>query len=147
MGKTYQSTPRQPNLTDWINLVSIFNEAQSQRLFLPEVLNNIDSEANSYAKWYQKGQEQKLDTYSLASYLDYKTYIHGDILTKVDIAAMMNSLEVRTPFIDVEMVNLMAQIPTKFKISRNFNGTWEKKKILNTIAAKRFGIEIGRAHV
>jgi len=141
VGKTYQSTPRQPNLTDWINLVSIFNEAQSQRLFLHEVLNNIDSEANSYAKWYQKGQEQKLDTYSLASYLDYKTYIHGDILTKVDIAAMMNSLEVRTPFIDVEMVNLMAQIPTKFKISRNFNGTWEKKKILNTIAAKRFGID------
>lgn len=139
VGKNYLSTPRQPNLADWINLVGIFNEAQSKKLFNGEVFRKIDIASNVYEKWYQKGKEQQLDTYSLASYLDYKTYIHGDILTKVDIAAMMNSLEVRTPLIDIDIVNLMAQIPTKYKISRNYDGSWQKKKILNSIAAKRFG--------
>ena len=54
---------------------------------------------------------------------------------------MMNSLEVRTPLIDLSIINLMSKIPSKHKISRNFNGSWQKKKVLNAIAKKRFGNE------
>lgn len=130
-GKTYPTTPRTPNLDDWNRLVAIFNKEQAHIL---------EGESTSiYAHWYNKAKAQKLDAYSTASYLDYKTYIHGDILTKVDIASMMNSLEVRTPLIDIDVVNLMAKIPTKHKISRDRDGKWQKKKILNTIAEKRFG--------
>ncbi|MCF6212482.1 MAG: asparagine synthase (glutamine-hydrolyzing) [Flavobacteriaceae bacterium] len=139
VGKTYASTPKNPDLKDWINLIAYNNDVQLQKLFKPEVYKEIDSNEDVFAKWYKKAKDQKLDTYSLASYMDYKTYIHSDILTKVDIAAMMNSLEVRTPLIDVEVVNLMAQIPAKHKISRNYDGSWQKKKILNSIASKRFG--------
>jgi asparagine synthase (glutamine-hydrolysing) len=139
VGKTYASTPKNPDLNDWINLVGYNNDAQLKKLLIPDVYRKINPQENVFAKWYLKAKEQKLDTYSVGSYMDYKTYIHSDILTKVDIAAMMNSLEVRTPLIDVEVVNLMAQIPSKFKISRNYDGSWQKKKILNTIAAKRFG--------
>ena len=141
MGKTYATTPRNPDLNDWITLVGFNNDEQLQKLFKPEVYKEINPHENVFAKWYNKAKAQKLDTYSLSSYMDYKTYIHSDILTKVDIAAMMNSLEVRTPLIDVDIVNLMAQIPTKHKISRNYDGTWQKKKILNSIASKRFGAE------
>ena len=82
-----------------------------------------------------------LDLFQTASYLDYKTYIHSDILTKVDIASMMNSLEVRTPMIDKEIIGLAAQMPTNFKIKQNRNGSWTKKKILNSVAEQRFGKE------
>jgi len=139
VGKTYASTPKNPDLNDWITLVGYNNDAQLKKLLIPDVYRKINPQENVFIKWYLKAKEQKLDTYSVGSYMDYKTYIHSDILTKVDIAAMMNSLEVRTPLIDVEVVNLMAQIPSKYKISRNYDGSWQKKKILNSIAAKRFG--------
>jgi len=139
VGKTYPNTPRTPNLGDWIDLVGRFTTAKTQQIFCEDIAKNIDAGESIYKKWYDKGKSQHLDTYSLASYLDYKTYIHGDILTKVDIASMMNSLEVRTPLIDIDIVKLMARIPSKYKISRNYDGSWEKKKILNSIAEKRFG--------
>lgn len=138
VGKTYRTTPRKPGIEDWINLVSLFQESTVSNLMKRDLQKDI-SEQSTYHNWYQKAKEQKLDLYAIGSYLDYKTYIHGDILTKVDIASMMNSLEVRTPLIDVDIVNLMSQIPSKYKISRNKDGSWQKKKILNSIAEKRFG--------
>ncbi|KGL63232.1 asparagine synthase (glutamine-hydrolyzing) [Polaribacter sp. Hel1_85] len=141
IGKTYPNTPRQPSLNDWINLISFFNINETNKIFRKDVIKDFDIEYSSFNKWYKKAKSQRLDTYSTGSYLDYKTYLYGDILTKVDIASMMNSLEVRTPLIDVDIVNLMAKIPSKHKISRNYNGSWQKKKILNSIAEKRFDKE------
>ena len=49
-----------------------------------------------------------VDPLSLVQYLDFKTYLPGDILTKVDRASMAHSLEVRTPFLDYEFVEWAA---------------------------------------
>lgn len=139
LGFKFGATPREPNLKDWMGLVGYFKGDTLINMFNSDTQKKINFTLGPYFKWYNKAKEKGLDMYSIASYLDYKTYIHGDILTKVDIASMMNSLEVRTPLIDVDIVNLMAKIPTKHKISRNYDGTWQKKKILNAIASKRFG--------
>lgn len=56
------------------------------------------------------------DPLSLVQYLDFKTYLPGDILTKVDRASMAHSLEVRTPFLDYEFVEWAAQLPTEVKL-------------------------------
>lgn len=53
---------------------------------------------------------------AMVQYLDYKTYLPGDILTKVDRASMAHSLEVRTPFLDYEFVEWAAQVPTALKL-------------------------------
>jgi asparagine synthase (glutamine-hydrolysing) len=56
------------------------------------------------------------DTLSLVQYLDFKTYLPGDILTKVDRASMAHSLEVRTPFLDYEFVEWVSSLPAGVKL-------------------------------
>jgi asparagine synthase (glutamine-hydrolysing) len=49
---------------------------------------------------------------------DINTYLPGDILTKIDVASMASSLEVRSPFMDHEVVEFAASLPLKFKQRR-----------------------------
>lgn len=45
-----------------------------------------------------------------------ETYLQDDILTKVDRASMLNSLEVRAPFLDIEVVDFLRRLPSAFKL-------------------------------
>jgi len=55
---------------------------------------------------------------SLIQYLDLKTYLVGDINTKVDRASMAHSLEVREPLMDHPLVEWMSSLPPDFKLRR-----------------------------
>ena len=48
---------------------------------------------------------------------DMQLVLPGDMLTKVDLMSMANSLEVRAPFLDVEVVDFAMQLPADYKIS------------------------------
>jgi asparagine synthase (glutamine-hydrolysing) len=49
-------------------------------------------------------------------YLYSKVYLQNDILAKVDKASMMNSLEVRAPFLDVDFAEYVNNLPDKYKL-------------------------------
>ncbi|HJP98334.1 MAG TPA: asparagine synthase-related protein, partial [Rhodanobacteraceae bacterium] len=66
---------------------------------------------------------------SLAQYLDFKTYLPGDILTKVDRASMAHSLEVRVPLLDHRLVGWASSLPPEMKL-RNGTGKYVFKKML-----------------
>jgi asparagine synthase (glutamine-hydrolysing) len=51
-------------------------------------------------------------------YLYAKTYLQDDILVKVDRASMASSLEVRAPFLDVELVEFLGRVPSRLKLRR-----------------------------
>ena len=56
------------------------------------------------------------DPLALIQYLDYKTWLVGDINTKVDRAAMAHSLEVREPLMDHALVEWLATLPSSLKV-------------------------------
>ena len=58
------------------------------------------------------------DPLAQALYTDFKTWLPGDILTKVDRASMANSLEVRAPFLDHQFVEWAATLPAGLKLHR-----------------------------
>ncbi|NII11166.1 XrtA/PEP-CTERM system amidotransferase [Oleiagrimonas sp. C23AA] len=66
---------------------------------------------------------------SLAQYLDFKTWLPGDILTKVDRASMAHSLEVRVPVLDHRLVEWASSVPPALKL-RGGEGKFIFKKML-----------------
>lgn len=68
---------------------------------------------------------------SLVQYLDIKTYLPGDILTKVDRASMAHALEVRVPLLDHKLVEWMAGLQPDMKLNGR-DGKYIFKKSLES---------------
>ena len=64
---------------------------------------------------------------------DILFYLPGQLLTKIDRTSMMSSLEVRSPFLDTELVEYVYNLSNNFKFSKNQN-----KIILKEILAEIF---------
>ena len=71
------------------------------------------------------------DPLALVQYLDLKTYLVGDINTKVDRASMAHSLEVREPLMDHPLVEWLATLPSSLKL-HGPEGKWLLKKAMET---------------
>ncbi len=76
------------------------------------------------------------DPLALIQYLDLKTYLVGDINTKVDRASMAHSLEVREPLMDHKLVEWLATLPSSLKM-RGQEGKYLLKKAMEPLPAER----------
>lgn len=72
------------------------------------------------------------DPVARAQYVDIKTYLSDDILTKVDRASMAVSLEVRCPLLDHRLMTLAARIPSSLKL-RGREGKYIFKRAMKAL--------------
>jgi asparagine synthase (glutamine-hydrolysing) len=99
-------------------------------------------------KWFAKSNGAgTLDAVLLT---DQMTYLPDDLLVKVDIASMANSLEARSPFLDHKVIEFAASLPENLKM-RGFETKYLLKKLAARLVPREviyrrkmgFGVPIG----
>jgi asparagine synthase (glutamine-hydrolysing) len=114
---TFQALGRQP-AEAYLHGVSIFPEEARERLYSGDLKRELNGyRASEVFRAHLDGRKFP-DAMSMVQYLDYQTYLPGDILTKVDRASMAHSLEVRVPFLDHRFVEWAASLPSSVKLQR-----------------------------
>jgi asparagine synthase (glutamine-hydrolysing) len=112
---TFQSLSRSP-LEGYFNSVSIFRPDEKAALFTEDFkcrLKDYDS-LDVFRKYYDEADTA--DPLSRIQYVDIKTYLPDDILTKVDRASMAVSLELRAPILDHKLMEMAAAMPSGLKL-------------------------------
>lgn len=109
-----------------------FSPQQKKRLFLPSLKNKLMSNDGldpifKYLEEIPLQEHADIQTKILLS--DMRLYLQDDILTKVDRASMANSLEVRSPFLDCNLVEFVTGLPGIMKL-RRFQTKFILKKML-----------------
>jgi asparagine synthase (glutamine-hydrolysing) len=112
---TFQALARN-SIDAYLHSVGILTSNIRKQLFSKGFIQELDG--YTAAEFFREiaAAGPPCDRMQLVQYLDFKTYLPGDILTKVDRASMAHSLEVRVPLLDHEFVEWVARIPPKKKL-------------------------------
>jgi asparagine synthase (glutamine-hydrolysing) len=70
-------------------------------------------------------------------YYDLTSFLPGDILVKVDRAAMSHGLETRAPFLDRDLVEFALSLPVSLKVEG-----WRTKVLMNETCARYWPEEL-----
>ncbi len=98
----------------YLDLISRFDEEMKKRVYGDQFADfSPSSTHNLMQKLFSKTTSP--DFVEKVMETDLHSYLNGDILAKVDIASMANSLEVRSPYMDHRVAEFAASLPLVFK--------------------------------
>ncbi|WLV23840.1 asparagine synthase (glutamine-hydrolyzing) [Aciduricibacillus chroicocephali] len=124
-GKSFLERGTTPLRERYIGNAKMFENVEKEQ-FLKTFNPNIDYQQVT-GKLYDEVTDYPL--VNQMQYVDIHTWMRGDILLKADKMTMANSLELRVPFLDIEVFKTANEIPVDLKIA---NGT--TKQILREAA-------------
>jgi asparagine synthase (glutamine-hydrolysing) len=130
--------------------MSIFDNNLKGNLYSKELngrLKNADSWGYLCGIY---GQSDAMNFIDATLFVDIMTYLPGDLLVKMDITSMANSLEARSPFLDHKLMEFAASIPPSLKL-RGMTTKYILKKSLSKILPgeilyrrkQGFGVPVG----
>jgi len=120
----------------FIGNANIFSETERKKLL--RIKTDAPSPQQLTKPYYDKVADK--DEVTKMQYLDLHMWMTGDILLKADKMSMANSLELRVPFLDKEIMALAQQIPTKYRVTHKQytdNNTKYITKYAMRLAAKK----------
>ena len=101
-----------------------------KRLFTPAAYQQLTTPAGAHIERLN-AEAAQLDARDRALYVDFKSYLVDNCLTKVDRMSMACSIEARVPLLDKEVVELAFRIPADLKYTHS-----ETKVLLKRVAAR-----------
>lgn len=120
----------------YVSWMSHFNAMQRRDVCTPEFLETAATDPDQHLlSAYARSDAPDFVDATLD--VDVHTYLPDDLLVKVDIASMAHGLEARSPFLDHELMEFAASLPSNLKLNR---GT--KKYILKQMAQTLLPAEI-----
>lgn len=115
-GKTTFEALARDSLEAYFHSMSLLRDAERTKIYS----NSFKAELGGYnaIEVFRRHalRTDSEDPLALIQYLDLKTYLVGDINTKVDRASMAHSLEVREPLMDHPLVEWLASLPSSYKL-------------------------------
>ncbi len=105
--------PLLPRHLDWFGSIPQPLQERFVRREFREAAGSWDSDAAAVAAL--EGISFR-DDLSKVMHLDFSTYLQDGLLTKMDRASMLHSLEVRTPYLDHHLVEFACRIPSALKV-------------------------------
>jgi asparagine synthase (glutamine-hydrolysing) len=99
----------------YLDSIALFPNDDIKTLLRPETLELIGGPCDR--QWQRDALlRRNSDWLSGAQYIDIKSYLPLDILTKVDRMSMAHSIEAREPLLDHKLVEFAATIPSELKL-------------------------------
>jgi asparagine synthase (glutamine-hydrolysing) len=130
-------TRRPIDAHEWLPWVAAMDREIRRGIWRPEFLHLVDEPIGEIEDILRDARDVPPE--QIGQYIDTRSYLPNDILTKVDISSMMNSLESRTPLTDVRVSEFAATMPWQMNLRRNSHGDWTGKHVLKNIVRKYFG--------
>lgn len=114
--KRFLSVAHEERPVRYGNWVSYFTTTAKNQLYAPYFAEAVAPKNSQH--WMEDlwQEADDLESVDAAMAVDIKSYLPYDLLTKVDIASMANSLEARSPFLDHEVMEFAARLPTHLKL-------------------------------
>jgi asparagine synthase (glutamine-hydrolysing) len=96
--------------------LTYFRPEAKDRLYTEDFRKQVGTAAP--VAWLESlyGEAAGLDPVDAAMSVDVRSYLPFDLLVKVDITSMANSLEARSPFLDHAVMELAARLPARYKL-------------------------------
>ncbi|MGN7613704.1 XrtA/PEP-CTERM system amidotransferase [Magnetococcales bacterium HHB-1] len=114
---TFESLARD-TVAGYFHAVSIIPDPLRERLYHSDFKSQLAG-YRAIETFRKIARSQPMDdTLSLVQYIDFKTFLAGRVLTKVDRASMAHGLEVRVPLLDHRLVSWIAGLPSSWKLHR-----------------------------
>lgn len=99
----------------------LLQELHNGYFLLPEFLSFELLKIKGHKREVVENKVQLKDPLSFALCKDFKNYMLGDILTKVDRSTMKASLEGREPFLDHRLIEFAATLPNEMKLGKKWS--------------------------
>ena len=124
-----------PLQTRYLKWVSIFDDNLKRSICSDDFIKSVpqDNVLNFIALFLNVPHGASLIDALL--FTDTMTYLPNDLLVKVDITAMANSLEARSPFLDQRLMEFAAQLPAEYKM-KNFIKKYILKKAIKNLVPR-----------
>jgi len=128
-GKTTLQALARDSVEAYFSTMSIVRDDLRTALFAPRFRAQLGGYRAVEVFRRHAARANRDDPLALAQYIDLKTYLVGDINTKVDRASMAHALEVREPLLDHPLVEWLATLPSSLKL-RGGEGKYLFKRAL-----------------